>query len=310
MTLERCTFDEVAYQGKRIRVQAIEVGKFTIAVLGKFLRIATIKDEKWLDDYVKDPGPIIAAIREIKPSVDIFSFSQRLPNAQPEFSFYCEYSNLAAIPVSTYDNWFKKQIKAETRNMIRKAKKKGVTTRLISLDDALVDGIVAIYNETPVRQGKKFWHYGKDRETVGKENATFLDRADFAGAFLGDEMIGFLKLVSVGQYAQVMQIISFMRHRDKAPMNALVAKAVEICAARGLSHLVYGEIGNDSLSDFKRHNGFQQIDIPKYYVPLTTKGAAAVRLGLHNPKELVPQWITAAMRDLRAKWYERNARGK
>ena len=36
-----------------------------------------------------------------------------------------------------------------------------------------------------------------------------------------------------------MGIIAKIKHRDKAPMNALVAKAVEICAENKIPYLVY-----------------------------------------------------------------------
>jgi len=48
------------------------------------------------------------------------------------------------------------------------------------------------------------------------------------------------------------------------------------------------------------------MDVPRYYIPLTKKGFAALRLGLHkNPMERLPEWIVAPLRDLRTKWYEK-----
>jgi hypothetical protein len=34
------------------------------------------------------------------------------------------------------------------------------------------------------------------------------------------------------------------------------------------------------LQDFRRNSGFKQIDLPRYYMPLTAKGRMAVRLRL------------------------------
>ena len=70
-------------------------------------------------------------------------------------------------------------------------------------------------------------------------------------------------------------------------MNALIAKAVEFCEQKGISHFIYGQFiyGNkhqSSLVEFKRRNGFEQIDFPRYYVPLTLKGAVFVRLKLYK----------------------------
>jgi len=54
----------------------------------------------------------------------------------------------------------------------------------VPFDETLVRGIWEVYNESPVRQGKPNTHYGKDIETVYKEEATFLDHSIFIGAFL------------------------------------------------------------------------------------------------------------------------------
>src|SRR6185436_9748259 len=192
--------------------------------------------------------------------------------------------NLAAVPISTFEHWWKHQINGKTRNMIRRAESKGITVREVPFDDALVHGIKAIYDESPVRQGRSFWHYMKDVESVRRENVTFRDRSVFLGAFLDGSMIGFAKLVGDGQgrQAALMQILSMIRHRDKAPTNALVAESVRACAERGTgylvySHFAYGRKDRDGLSDFKQHNGFQRIDLPRYYVPFTALGRLALR---------------------------------
>ena len=61
----------------------------------------------------------------------------------------------------------------------------------------------------------------------------------------------------------------------------------------------------DSLSDFKHHNGFLKIDIPRYYVPLTTKGEIALKLNLHlGVAKLLPENMVIFLKDMRRKWYE------
>ena len=308
MLSSRAATDELAVKGRQIKVRAISAANFTIAVSGRVFRMATIKDEPWQAESVSDPAPILEALRGARALADIFTFSQRLPNTKPLFDLHFECENLAAIPISTYENWWKNQIKPNARNKVRKAEKSGITTQVVSLDDKLVQGISAIYNETPVRQGKRFWHYGKDMETVRRDNSTYLDRCEFVGAFLNDQLVGFLKIVYVGSYAQVMQILSLISQRDSAPTNALVAKAVEICAAKGLSHFVYanfasGKKGEDSLTEFKRSNGFMRIEVPKYYIPLTLKGKFALALGLHRGlRNLLPRRIVMILIAFRTRW--------
>src|SRR5262249_13385834 len=85
--------------------------------------------------------------------------------------------------------------------------------------------------------------------------------------------------------------------------------AVRACATRGIQYLVYskfayGQKEHDGLRDFKERNGFRRVDSPRYYVPLTTMGWAAFRLGLHHSlSERVPEAIASKCRDLRAAWY-------
>ena len=76
-------------------------------------------------------------------------------------------------------------------------------------------------------------------------------------------------------------------HYDKRPMNALIAKAAEIYKQKRISQLIYGKFiyGNkrrSSLVEFKRRNGFEQVNFPRYYVPLTFRGKILVGLRLYT----------------------------
>jgi hypothetical protein len=102
-----------------------------------------------------------------------------------------------------------------------------------------------------------------------------------------------------------------VRHKDKAPTNALIAQAVRSCADRRIPYLVYesfayGKKKVDSLGHFKEVNGFQRVDLPRYYVPLTPIGRAALRLGLHHKFiDHCPEPVIAKLRELRTAWYTR-----
>ena len=50
-------------------------------------------------------------------------------------------------------------------------------------------------------------------------------------------MIGFIFLICADRFAALGQIISKIAQRDKAPNNALIAKAVERCAEKGIPYL-------------------------------------------------------------------------
>jgi hypothetical protein len=275
------------------------------------LRIARLEADKY--QFLDDPEVVLKGLRTCGTRIDLFTFMQRLPETMPKYDYPMEWDNLAAVPVTTFEQWWEQQIGFKARNKARQAAKKGVVIREVPFSDTLVKGIWAVYNECPVRQGRRFSHYGKDIDTVYSEEATFLDSSIFIGAYLGETLIGFIKLVhdQTRTQAGLMNIISMIRHRDKAPTNALVAQAVQSCAERGLSYLVYSKFSyggkqRDTVRDFKERNAFQRIDLPRYYVPMTAFGSAAFQLGLHKRfADRVPEPVLAKLRELRNSWYNR-----
>ena len=272
-------------------------------------------------EFLDQPGRIIEELRDCGTRIDLFTFLERLPEVLPteravKFEYPLEWDNLAVLPISTFDHWWNHQIRSVARNRARQAEKKGATLREVPFDDALVRGIWEIYNECPMRQGVRFRHYGRDLDWVRDHAGTFLDRSIFIGAFLDEQLIGFIKLVTDEKRRQActMHILSMVQHKEKAPTNALIAQAVRSCADRGIRYLVYqnfsyGKKQGDSLSHFKETNGFQRIDLPRYYVPLTVTGRIAAKLGLHRRfVDVLPQSVGMKLRDLRKRWYERRFR--
>jgi hypothetical protein len=282
-----------------------------VKVQGRLVRIARLEADK--HEFVEDPAAMLEGLRKSGTRIDLFTFLQKLPDTSPKYSYPMEWDNLAVLPVTTFEHWWNHQIRSLPRNRARQAEKKGATIREVPFDDALVRGIWEVYNETTVRQGKPNVHYGKDLETVRKEAATFLDRSVFIGAFVGESLIGFAKLMwdETRTQANLMNIVAMVRHRDKAPTNALIAQAVRTCADRGIPYLVYqsfsyGKKQQDSLSTFKEISGFQKVDLPRYYVPLTTLGSWAFRLGLHRKLvDHLPESLVARFRAVRSAWYNR-----
>jgi len=287
----------------------LEVCDREIRIDGKLIRIAFIDGEGY--QFLTDPEAALESLRRSGPRIDLFTFIQPLSDTSPKFSYPMELDNMAVLRISTFDHWMTKQIDFKVRNKVRKSTKSGVEVREVPFDDAYVRGIHDIYNESPIRQGKPFWHYGKDLESVRKMNSTFIDRSIFIGAFFKDNLIGYVKLVfdENRNQAGLMHIVSMIGHQDKAPTNALVAQAVRSCADRGISYLwyanmSYGKKQRDGLADFKRHNGFERIELPRYYVPLTMIGRLAFRMGLHHgAMEWIPEPVAARYRKIRSHWY-------
>jgi hypothetical protein len=282
-----------------------------VKVQGSLIRIARLEGDGYL--FLDNPEELLNGLRQSGVRIDLFTFMQKLPETTPKYAYPMEWDNFAAVPVSTFDHWWTHQITAEARNRARQAEKKGVVLREVAFDEELVKGICELYNESPVRQGRPFRHYGKDFDTVYREEATFLDSSFFIGAFLGEKLVGFVKLTANENRTQanLMNILSTIEHRDKAPTNALIAHSVRLCAERGISHLVYQSFsyGNkhwDGIMKFKQVNGFQRFDLPRYYVPLTYFGRAAFRFGLHHRFiDRLPESLVGRFRQFRNDWYRR-----
>ena len=304
----------ITVQGGKVEVPSIQVGTRTLIARGRFVRIAEIMDEEWEErDADSDPEHLIEQIKKSGLKADVFTFGRQIPDAVPKYPYHIECGNLAVVCIKSYESWWTDQITQVSRKNVRRAAKRGVSCKVAAFDDELLGGIVRIYNETPVRQGRKFWHYGKDLAAVRRDNETYLDRADFIGAYYGESLIGFMKIVYVGKVGSVMQILSLNEHQDKRPANALIAKAVEVCANRKMEYFVYGNYvydGNTSspLIELKRRMGFEMIPFPIYFVPLTDWGKIALKLNLHHGlKGAIPPRLSRKLLETRANWYKKHA---
>jgi Acetyltransferase (GNAT) domain len=306
---------EVSVKGRPVALPAIELCGVDVVCRGSILKTGEIFDEYWLERLSLPPiNSVLIELRSRADRPDLFTFSQRVPDTkQQEAGLFTEYANYAVLPLSTYDEWFNNSIPSTTRRNIRTSEKRGITVRVCDFDDRYVNGISAIFNETPLRAGRKYWHFGKDIETVKKENGTYADRSTFLAAYHCAEMVGYVKVVWDRKTAAIMQILSRTTAREQRVNNALMAEVVRQACARGVEYLIYesfdyGNKKGDSLTRFKQSNGFQRMDVPRYYVPLTWKGNVALRLGLHKgARERVPEWLASRLRGLRGRWYERGA---
>lgn len=300
---------EIRVNGKTVLVPSVQIEGRTIITSGKLLKIATVHDEELFEGGpIADPEQFVSHLMRSGLKPDMFAFSPNLPDVKPKFSYHIEWENLAVVPIRTFSHWWSKAVEPSIRRAVRKAAKSGVVVKEVELDDAFVKGIVEINNETPVRQGRTFWHYQKAFGDVKHEHLTYPDRTTFLGAYYNDELIGYMRLIYAGSVAHVSQLLSRMKHFDKRPTNALIAKAVEVCDQRGISQLVYcNYVYHDpksSLTVFKRRNAFEKVLVPRYYVPLTLKGRIALLLGLHRRLvDRLPEPLVTRLLAARSSWY-------
>lgn len=296
---------ETLLNGKMVRRHGVEINGQAFSISTGPLRFAALEEE-WFED-LKDPEIALAGLAQCRPRPDIFTFCQRVPEVEPKYSYQSVTESLAVLPISTYEEWWTKQQSRSSRNKVRKSQKAGVEVREAVFDDEFVRGMVEIFNETPVRQGRRFWHYGKDFATVKREFSTFLFRECLIGAYLCDELIGFVILADAGRFGVLGQFISKVTHRDKGTNNALIAKMVEVCERRQFGHLLYTDWRDSSLVDFKRYSGFKEMKLSRYFVPLTLAGKFALQFGLERfrggLKEGIPDSIRKTLRMARERWY-------
>lgn len=297
---------QIQFRGRALQVPSSLIEGREVIAVGRWPRLATLKDEEWIDSGpIADPAKFIDAVRLSDLDADIFSFPGTL-DAAPFEVYDREPGNLAVIQTQNFTAWWD-SLPQEARKNARRAAKKGIEVRTSVLDDTFVSGIKAIYDETPLRQGRKFWHYGKDVETIKRENSTYLDRSQFIGAYHAGTLVGFIKLVYVGNVARMMQILCMNAHQDKRPIIALIVKAAEICHSDGIKYLVYGRYnyGNksDSMTEFKHRLGFTPMDFPRYYVPLTISGRIALAVGAHRSVlQILPSGLIDRLRKMRT-WH-------
>jgi hypothetical protein len=304
---------EIRIKGKAVSIPSTRIEGTNVLRSGRLLKIALPQDEELIEgETVRDPQSFVSQLKASGLNADIFTFAQKLPDTAAKYSYHVEWDNLAVIPITTFSEWWDKRVESSVRRAVRKATKSGIDIKVSELDDEFVKGIVGINNETPTRQGRAFWHFQKSFDEVKQENSTYPGRNAFLGAYYEGQLIGFIRLIYADKVASTVQLLSMMKHYDKRPANALIAKAVELCEQQGISYLMYcNYVYNDpdsSLTEFKRRNGFEQALVPRYYIPLTLKGKIALKLGLHRgAKSLIPRSLFKQLLKLRSRWYEHRA---
>jgi hypothetical protein len=303
---------EVYSRGRWRQAAALEVDAHTIVITGKWLKVASVRSEAWLEAEIPNPDRCVSELIRQKGQIgcaDIFTFGQKLPDTSPKHSYPMEWDSVAAIRLTSFDDWWRGLPQASRKN-VRRAQKRGVIVSVREFNDEIVNGLVDLHGVSPLRQGKRNREFGKSFAELKKDHSSFLDRSDFICAYFGDELIGLLKIVYCGQVATILNLEPKATHDDKRPGNALIAKAVELCAAKGMAYVTYGRFnyGNkrgDALQEFKIRNGFGEILVPRFYVPLTNWGCVCLKLGLHRGLlGMLPSRAIRVLLNSRAVWYD------
>jgi len=265
-------------------------------VLQKRIFFTIARDSREYTQSILPTEEMIAELR--RRHVDIFTFLERkwcCPITEPSKMWTGAEDNIAVLALKTYDEWWK-NIGKKTRNIIRKAEKLGIKTEVTTANDRLAEGIWKIFNETPVRQGRAFPHFGVSLESV-KRNLQSSSRFTYIGAYFQNELVGFVHLIHGDRLTIISQLLSLQKHWDKSVNNALMAKAVEFCADNHIEWVMYGRMGNHpTLDSFKENNGFKKLLLTRYFLPLTNKGKLAIKLKVHRElKDTLPPSMKKAL---------------
>jgi len=271
-----------------------------IAIKGRFPKIAKLRHE-WFES-LSDPPATIEKLRAVGASADIFTFVPETCEGWPVYPYYCENTGIAVLKIKDYDNWWD-GLHYKTRNKVRRGRKSGVTLRQAKLDEEFAQGVEAIYNESPIRQGRKFIHYGQTAASIMEELTSFSDRTYLIGAYYGNELIGFMKLIQGNNVLRTVHFIAKLSHREKPVMDALIAEAVALCDKNKTSHLQYGSWADGGIGVFREKHGFVKLEVPRYYVPLNLRGQVLLQAGLHRPvQDRLPKSWRETMMGIRSRW--------
>jgi hypothetical protein len=307
----------ISIRGKWVEVPSLQFDEKTLILTGGWLKTASVHDETWSENEIGDPELCVRQLKENKEGVraDVFTFTQKPNCTAIKADYPVHRESIAAACFTSYKEWWE-SLPQETRKNVRRSQKRGVTIEVKQFDDDLIRSIMELNNESPMRQGKPFTHYGKSFEQVKHDYSAFIGRCDFMCAYFEGEIIGLCQIVYRGDVASLIQLIVKGAHSDKRPSNALLAKAFELCDARGIKCFTYGNFnygnkGNTPLREFKTRHGFNEVLVPRYYVPLTVWGSLCVKLGIQRGLlGILPESAIVTANKARERWYRLKAATK
>ena len=167
---------ETLVKGQPARIRCVELLGQTFVIEGGALTRVSLEDE-WFEDIDDSAGASVAACSRARQHPTCSPSGSACRTSEPGTTSIPEWEEIAVLPIQSYEHWWKNQIKSRVRNQIRKAEKDGLMVKEVAYDDEFVKGMTAIFNESPVRQGRPFWHYGKSFETVKRSFALRPSRA-------------------------------------------------------------------------------------------------------------------------------------
>lgn len=164
---------------------------------------------------------------------------------------------MALITVS--DDYFQ-SLSAKSKNMVRKAKKRGYVYHGFDYNNYLQD-IYEINISKPKRQGRPMTENYMTYPTPihSKFHGCSSHKYFHVGGFKDGKMYAYCAVAVVNELAIINTILGHADALTDGIMNGMINYLVRICYADGIKYLNYLTMENssESLQAFKRHVGFE-----------------------------------------------------
>ncbi len=275
-----------------------------LSINGRILRTASLLNEYNQD--VGNPQVLIDAIRSWGRRIDLLTFIQRPEAKEPKYDTWWEPEEIAALPLTSFDEWWNCQIGKDTRRKVLRAEKAGVVVKHVPLNDYLIEGVTRIFNETRFKRGKPHRHYGKKFAQVKAILERDCERCEFIAALFEGELIGFVKLLYTDRLTRPVLNLAMFAHRDKMTNFALMAEVARSTAREGIPFVTYGiwKSRRQGMREFLISNGFGPLKIPRFYVPLNIIGRMALSIGIQGGLvRNIPDPLMTQLLAVRSRWY-------
>lgn len=281
---------------------SVHAGFRNILVMkGRFLMQARL-----IWEYAYDFTPQNAFLQDLKTyGVDLVSFVERtflrkidrqdIPQTV-HGGCLTETETVGLLSMTSYEDWLR-SIGKKARQDVCRSERRGIDVTNVRVDDRFLRDALAIYNETPVRQGRRYTGYG---ETLQRLKEKFRDSksARILGAYHGAQLIGLLWMMPGDHVAQIGSFVHLISERDKLPAKALIAAAVRDCCEKGIRFLVYPTAFGlqPGIDSFRLRMKFVPFAVPRHYLPLTRRGYTALKLHVHKPiQHVLPKVLARAI---------------
>ncbi len=168
------------------------------------------------------------------------------------------YTPLALLKMPPSYQEYLAKVGHHTRNAIRKAERLGYEFKEFAWNDHL-DAIHKINTSKDVRQSMPMRGWYRERVQPRYHSMEELQYLKYYGAFKGADLYAYLHLWICGDFGITKHIIGHAEYLTHGIMNGLISHVVRECVANTqVRWLEYGAYEKGSLTEFKKHAGFQK----------------------------------------------------